>query len=107
MSESLLRGMNGLGLHIEHLVRISSQSYHLSLDILRTEDPETAFEERVRRHILWHLKLYTEVYDLLHAVERQNRYPALLYDLPNQVESPGPFFSCSISALRAAISWSF
>ena len=107
MSKSLLRGMNRLGLHIEHLVRISSQPYHLSLDLFRPEDPEAAFEERVRRHILWHLELHTEVSDLLHAVERQNRYPALLYDLPDQVESPGPFFSCSISALRAAISWSF
>ena len=83
MSESLLRGMNGLGLHIEHLVGISSQSYHLSLDILRTEDPETAFEERVWRHVLWYLELHTEVSDLLHAVESQNRYPAILYGLPD------------------------
>ena len=86
MSEPLLRGMNGLGLYVEHLVRISSQSYHLSLDILRPEDPEAAFVERVRRHILRHLELHTEVSDLLHAVERQNRYPALLYDVPDQVE---------------------
>lgn len=83
MSASLLRGMNGLGLHIEHLVGISSHSYHLSLYIFRPEDPETAFEERVWRHVLWHLELHTEVSDLLHAVERQNRYPALLYDLPD------------------------
>ena len=83
MSESLLRGMNGFGLHIEHLVGISSQPYHLSLDILRPEDPEAAFEERVWRHVLWYLELHTEVSDLLHAVERQNRYPALLYDLPD------------------------
>ena len=75
--------MNGLGLHVEHLIRKSSQSYHLSLDILRAEDPQTAFEVRVRRHILRHLELHTEVSDLLHAVESQNRYPALLYDLPD------------------------
>ena len=71
MSEPLLRGMNGLGLHIEHLVGISSQSYHLSPDLFRPEDSEAAFEERVRRHILWHLELQTDVFDLLQAVERQ------------------------------------